>query len=114
MSDYSSEPLAVDTVGVLGVGLRGSGIAESVARAGLDVIAHEPVQAVLELARQRIEKSLGRGVGGGKISDEEAAAALDRITFSTVLEDMGKAQVVIEAITEDVAVKRDAFRILDE
>jgi 3-hydroxybutyryl-CoA dehydrogenase len=104
---------SIDTVAVLGAGFMGSGIAESIARAGLDVLVYEPEQAVLEHSRERIEVSASRAVAGGKLSDAEAAELVDRLTFTSSLEELAPAELVIEAIIEDVDVKRHAFAQLD-
>jgi 3-hydroxybutyryl-CoA dehydrogenase len=103
-----------ETVGVFGAGFMGSGIAESVARGGLDVLVHEPDGGVLERSRERIHQSVERAVSGGKLTHEEAGELVDRIGFTTTLEHLEGAQLVIEAIVEDVAVKREAFARLDD
>jgi 3-hydroxybutyryl-CoA dehydrogenase len=101
-------------IGVIGGGLMGSGIAEVCARSGVDVTVVEvdPVRA--EKARAAIEKSLDRGVRSGKVSDEDRGAALDRLAYSTTLEDLAGADAAIEAIIEDERAKRELFRRLDE
>jgi 3-hydroxybutyryl-CoA dehydrogenase len=100
-------------IGVAGAGFMGSGIAESTALAGLDVVVYEPGQAALDGSRAGIEKSIGRRVDRKRLSDEDATALLSRITWTTSLEDLAPAGMVIEAIVEDVDVKRDLFGRLD-
>ncbi len=100
-------------VGVVGAGLMGSGIAESVARAGAPVLLHEPDQTVLDRARGGIERSLERAVERGKLDAGDAAAAVGRIVASTDIDLLGDADLIVEAVTEDVEVKRDVFRALD-
>jgi 3-hydroxybutyryl-CoA dehydrogenase len=100
-------------VGVVGAGFMGSGIAESAARAGLDVALHEPEQAALDHARERIRASVDRGVAGGKLTEAEAEELLARITTTTELEGLSGAELVVEAVFEDPAVKGPIFRDLD-
>ncbi len=101
-------------IGVIGGGLMGSGIAEVCARSGVDVTVVEMDRARAETARAAIEKSLDRGVRSGKVSDEDRGAALDRLAYSTALEDLAGADAAIEAIVEDETAKRELFRRLDE
>jgi len=101
-------------IGVIGGGLMGSGIAEVCARSGVDVTVVEVDPARAEKARAAIEKSLDRGVRSGKVSDDDRGAALDRIAYSTALEDLAGADAAIEAIIEDERAKRELFRRLDE
>ena len=104
----------VREIGVVGAGFMGSGIAESAARAGLRVHVYEPAAGPLEQSRTRIAASVGRAVRGGKMDDEQAQALQDRITFSSELHSLHGAELVIEAIVEDLNVKREVFRTLDD
>src|SRR4051794_33792576 len=97
-------------VGVIGGGLMGSGIAEVCARSGVDVTVVEVDPGRAEKSRASIEKSLSRGVRSGKVSEEDRGAALDRLAFSTTLDDVEGADAVIEAIIEDEHAKRDVFK----
>jgi 3-hydroxybutyryl-CoA dehydrogenase len=101
------------TVGIVGAGLMGSGIAETVARAGFDVTLVEPKRAPLERSRVRIRESLMRAVRGGKLDEPELGATQDRIGYATDLEAIGDCGVVIEAVFEDADVKGSLFRDLD-
>jgi 3-hydroxybutyryl-CoA dehydrogenase len=104
----------IDTVGVIGGGFMGSGIAESSARAGVSVLIYEPEQAPLNRSRARIEESLGRAAKRGRLSAEDHAATLERITWTSELSDLVSVDATIEAVTEDVAVKGKLFQQLDE
>jgi 3-hydroxybutyryl-CoA dehydrogenase len=104
----------VEVIGVVGAGFMGSGIAESAARAGVGVHVYEPQDAALTRSDERIAQSVRRAVSRGKMSDEDATALRDRIAFTTSLEDLGPAQVVVEAIVEDPTVKGQVFRTLDD
>jgi 3-hydroxybutyryl-CoA dehydrogenase len=104
----------VREIGVVGAGFMGSGIAESAARAGLRVRVYEPSPAPLEQSRSRIAASVERALRGGKLDTEAAQALQERITFSSELHSLHGAQLVIEAIVEDLDVKREVFRTLDD
>src|SRR4051812_48791771 len=103
----------VREIGVVGAGFMGSGIAESAARAGLRVRVYEPSPAPLEQSRTRIAASVERAVRGGKLDAEAAEALKERITYSSELHSLHGSELVIEAIVEDLEVKRDMFRTLD-
>jgi 3-hydroxybutyryl-CoA dehydrogenase len=101
-------------VGVIGGGLMGSGIAEVCARSGVDVTVVEVDPARAEKSRAAIEKSLDRGVRSEKVSPDDRAAALERLAYTTSLDDVEGADAAIEAIVEDEAAKRDLFVRLDQ
>jgi 3-hydroxybutyryl-CoA dehydrogenase len=103
----------IEELGVVGAGFMGSGIAESAARAGVTVTLYEPEAAPLEKSRGRIEASLARVVERGRLSQEDAAALVERIAWSTDLGSLAGADLVVEAIVEDERVKADTFRALD-
>ncbi|MBB4687561.1 3-hydroxybutyryl-CoA dehydrogenase [Amycolatopsis jiangsuensis] len=101
-------------VGVVGAGLMGSGIAEVHAKAGLDVVVNEVDQPALDAGKARIEKSLQRGVKSGKLSTEDADAALGRLRFTTELAEFADRDLVVEAVVEQEQAKVEVFRALDE
>jgi 3-hydroxybutyryl-CoA dehydrogenase len=103
----------VGAVGVVGAGFMGSGIAESAARAGLAVTVYEPEGKPLERSRARVDSSVARAVAGEKLSAEEGAALIERIEWTTKLGALGGADLVVEAIVEDAAVKGQVFQQLD-
>jgi 3-hydroxybutyryl-CoA dehydrogenase len=105
--------VTIERVGVIGGGLMGSGIAEVCARAGSEVIVHEIHTEAAEAARARLEGSLDRAMGRGKLEDAERVSALGRITFSTDLSDQADRQLVIEAASEDEELKKQIFADLD-
>ena len=104
----------MDTVGIVGAGQMGSGIAEVVAVAGVRALVHEPQDAPLHGSEERIAASLAKAVDRGKLAPQAAAVAADRIIFTTQIDDLADCQLVIEAVTEDRAIKCDVFRRLDE
>ena len=103
----------VERLGVLGAGTMGAGIAQVAAEAGLEVLVHDPVEGAYERARDRISGFLRRKAEKGEMSDEESAYALARIAPAPGIGDLALADLVIEAIPEDLAMKREAFHQLD-
>jgi len=104
----------VRTVGVVGCGLMGSGIAEVAARAGQDVVVLETSEELLQRGRGRIESSTGKAVERGRLTADDRDAVLGRIRGTTEVEDLAGADLVIEAATEDHATKVGMFRRLEE
>ncbi len=92
----------------------GSGIAEVSAKAGLDVVVREIDEHALAAGRARIEKSIARAADRGKLSAEDAGAALSRLRFTTDLGEMADRQVVMEAVPESEALKLEVFGLLDK
>ena len=103
----------ITLVGVAGCGLMGSGIAEVCARGGLDVVVREVDDAAAASGRARIEASLARAVRAGKLTADDRDAALARIRVTTALADLADRELVIEAATENPAVKAALFAELD-
>ena len=101
------------TVGVVGLGTMGAGIAEVFARAGCDVVALEPDEAALDRGRGHVQRSTGRAVQRGKLTAEAEAELLGRIQFSTDVMNVAPAQLVVEAIPEQIELKRELFGRLD-
>ena len=103
----------IRTVAVLGAGTMGAGIAQVVAEAGLDVRLHDPVDGATQRALGRIGGSLERRVDRGQVTAVDAGAALARIQAGDSVEGLASADLVVEAIPEDLELKRDVFRRLD-
>lgn len=103
----------IKTVGVLGCGLMGSGIAQVAAQAGYDTVVREISDALNEKGRASITKSLDKFVEKGKLSTKDRDATLGRLRFTTKLADLKAADIVIEAVTEDLEVKNDLWKELD-
>jgi 3-hydroxybutyryl-CoA dehydrogenase len=92
----------------------GAGIAEVAAKAGSMVLVREVNAELAEKAQGRISTSLDRAVERGKMTGDESSAALARIAYTTELSDMADRELVIEAVTEDEALKLEIFRTLDQ
>jgi 3-hydroxybutyryl-CoA dehydrogenase len=103
----------VRTVGVVGAGTMGSGIAQVAATAGYDVVMRDLTDELVAAGFENIDDSLARLVDSDRLAESEAEAALDRITGTTELEDLSAADLVVEAAVEDLDVKRDLFADLD-
>jgi 3-hydroxybutyryl-CoA dehydrogenase len=104
----------IQTIMVVGAGQMGSGIAQVAAQAGFRVILHDIRQEFVDRGRQTIEKNLARSVEKGKMSAEDKEAVLARLTLSVDLTDGRDADFVVEAVTENMGVKAEIFRQLDE
>jgi 3-hydroxybutyryl-CoA dehydrogenase len=105
--------MEISTIGVVGAGQMGSGIAHVAAASGFRVLLADRGAPFLEKARVSIEKNLEREVVKGKRTVEEKAQALRRIAICEDLSGFSGADCVIEAVVEDEAVKKDLFRELD-
>lgn len=104
---------SIKRVAVLGAGAMGGGIAQVCALSGFDTVLYDLAPEVVGAARDRIQASLQKGVDLGKTAPEAAAAALARLTPTARLADCAAAGLVIEAVPEDPAIKRDIFERLD-
>ncbi len=106
-----SEPIS--RMGVLGAGTMGAGVAQVAAEAGLEVMVHDPVEGAFERARTLIAGFLARKVQKEQLSEADARAALARLHATARLDEIAAAELVVEAIPEDLTLKTDAFRRLD-
>src|SRR5262245_50479196 len=106
--------MGIETVGVVGAGVMGVGVAESVARGGMDVVLIDISDEVLTRARRQLATNvrfhtLVRAGGAAQAS----RGLLDRITYSTDYETLARVDFVVENVTENVAVKRQIYPSLD-
>ena len=104
------EALSIKQVGVIGAGQMGSGIAHVAATTGINVVLNDIGEEQLDKAIATIDKNLERQVSREKISPADKQDALDRLTTSTDHAALGDCDVVIEAATEDEAVKREIYK----
>ncbi|MHB1066394.1 MAG: 3-hydroxyacyl-CoA dehydrogenase family protein [Candidatus Nanopelagicales bacterium] len=109
----AGQPRPVARVGVVGSGTMAAGIVEVFAKAGIDVAFVARSAGKADVVQARIAGSLAKAVDRGKLSDEERESALSRITGTTDLESLADADLVVEAVMEDLAVKLDLFAGLD-
>jgi 3-hydroxybutyryl-CoA dehydrogenase len=103
----------IRTIGVVGAGTMGSGIAQAFAQAGFDVMLHDVAPGAIDRACGRIEKSLGKLLAKQKLSPADRDAALARLHPTSTLKDLANADYIVEAVIEDAAVKRDLFGTID-
>jgi 3-hydroxybutyryl-CoA dehydrogenase len=103
----------IKKVGVLGCGLMGHGITQVAATAGYDVVVREVDDATLTKGIGKIEKQLARAIEKGKTSQEDADAVRGRIAGTTAYEDLSDCDLVLEAITEDLALKLEMWADVD-
>lgn len=103
----------IATVGVLGAGLMGSGIAQVAARAGVPTVVRELSEALCQQGYAAIEKQLATAVEKGKLTPEEQEAALGHITFTTELAALGDRDIIIEAVVENLETKNALWQELD-
>jgi 3-hydroxybutyryl-CoA dehydrogenase len=99
---------------VIGAGLMGSGIAQVSAQAGWDVVLRDVTDAALTRGTDGIKASYDKFVSKGKLSAEEAEAALARITTTTDMDAVADVDIVVEAVFEKLEVKHEIFRTLDK
>jgi 3-hydroxybutyryl-CoA dehydrogenase len=113
-TSQAPEARRFSTVGVIGLGTMGAGIAEVFAREGYAVVGVEKDDDGLARGRQYLEHSTGRAVKREKMTEAEQAELLGRITFTTSLKDLADADLVVEAVVESLETKKALFRDLDE
>jgi 3-hydroxybutyryl-CoA dehydrogenase len=106
-------PAEVGTVGVVGLGTMGAGIAQLCVQAGVETIGVEVSPELGDRARERIGHYLGRGVEKGRLTADERDAALARLRTTTERGDLAGCDLVVEAIVEDLEAKQAIFRELD-
>jgi len=108
-----TEPRTIATVGIVGAGTMGAGIAISALDAGLNVILLEQDDAALQRGTQRVADHYAGRVAAGKMKAEVAAANAERLTPTTDWSQFSRVDMVIEAVFEDLAVKQEVFKKID-
>jgi 3-hydroxybutyryl-CoA dehydrogenase len=104
---------SIERVGVVGLGTMGAGIAQVCIQAGVATVGREVSDELAERGRATIDHYLGRGVEKGRMSEGEKDAALGRLTLTTDLADLAGCDLVIEAVLEELGLKREVFSGLD-
>lgn len=113
MTTSTNEPRTFSTIGVIGLGTMGAGIAEVFARNGYTVVGIEKDEEGLARGREYLEHSTARAVRREKLTEAEKSELLGRITLSTSLKDLGDADLVVEAVVESLETKKALFSELD-
>lgn len=103
----------IKKVGVLGAGLMGSGIAEICAKAGYATVVREVSDDLVAKGKKKIEGSLGKAVEKGKLEAAQRDAIAGRLSYTTKLEELAGCDLIIEAIVENLELKREVYRTLD-
>src|SRR5437764_13793933 len=106
--------MEIRSVGVLGAGQMGLGIAQAAAQAGFDTIMPKATPGALGTQRAKVEKQLQKDVERGKLTAADHGALLERLRWTTHLHDLAEVDLVIESIVEELPVKQDHFGRLDE
>ena len=101
--------MAIQTVGVIGAGQMGNGIAHVLSQSGYSVLLNDVNQDALERAVERVRKNMDRQLRSGKISEDEINTAMGRIKTTLDLAELGTSDLIIEAATEDESVKQKIF-----
>src|ERR687885_659156 len=101
--------MQIRTVGVVGCGLMGSGIAEVCARSGYQTVVREVNEDLLGRGLERLQASMDTAVQRGKLAGEERDAARARLRGTTELGDFAECDLVIEAATENLKIKQETF-----
>jgi len=103
----------IETVGVVGAGTMGNGIAQVFAQSGFTVLLHDAAPAAVDRARKTIDKSLAKFVEKGKLTTEDRDAAIARIQPAASIDALGACDYAVEAVAEHIDIKRQIFSTLD-
>ncbi len=105
--------MAIESIGIIGSGIMGSGIAEVAAKAGMTVVLRSRKQESADAMVAGLEKSLDRQVEKGRLEQAARDEVVGRVTATSSLADLSDCDLVIESVVEDLAVKKDLFNELD-
>jgi 3-hydroxybutyryl-CoA dehydrogenase len=112
-ASLTDETTRIKTVVVLGSGAMGSGIAQVLAQTGYSVIVRDTEERFLKKGKEGIEDSLSRLVKKGAVSSSEKETVLNRLLLTTEIEKVKEGDFIIEAVTEDLEIKKELFRKID-
>jgi 3-hydroxyacyl-CoA dehydrogenase len=113
-TDFKETPLAINNVGVIGGGNMGSGIATAFLAAGFNLTLIEQNQAALDSGVERIKTNFKRNLKSGRINQKQMDTCLDNLIATTDYHQLGQSELVVEAIFEDLAVKKQLFAKLEK
>ncbi|MCY7365526.1 MAG: NAD(P)-binding domain-containing protein, partial [Frankiaceae bacterium] len=113
-SPVTATPRTVQRIGVIGTGTMASGIVEVCAKSGYDVVFRARGEDKVAAVQKRVEGSLDKALQRGKLTEQARAETVSRITGTTSLDDLADCDLVIEAVVEDLAIKKALFSALDE
>src|SRR3954470_14049821 len=105
--------MTIKRVGIVGSGIMGSGITECAAKNGYEVVLRSRKQETADKTVASLEKSLGKQVEKGRLTDEERTATLGRVSATSDLAELANCDLVLESIVEDLAEKKHLFTELD-
>jgi 3-hydroxybutyryl-CoA dehydrogenase len=106
--------MEIRSIGVLGCGTMGSGIAQVTAQRGIPTVLVKATPGAVDVPRGKIEKTLSREVEKGRLTEETYKVALDALVVTDRLHDLAECDLVVESIVEDAPTKTEAFRRLEE
>ena len=113
-SPQLKKDLMIKHVGIVGAGTMGSGIAQVVALAKIDVALYDVNDTLMRRGVERVRAELKTGVQKGKLTPEELAATMERIRLKSSMSDLGHCDLIIEAVIEDLRVKKDLFKHFEQ
>ena len=105
---------AVNLIGILGAGAMGSGIAQIASQAGQDVVLFDLSQEALTTSSANLQKVMNRLIEKGKVTSDEASAIQERIEKTTVISRLKDCDLIVEAIVEDLEIKKRVFKRIEE
>jgi 3-hydroxybutyryl-CoA dehydrogenase len=111
--DYYRSAMSIKRVGIVGSGIMGSGIAEVAAKTGHEVVLRSRRQESADDMLAGLEKSLGKQVERGKLSEDDRLATVSRVSATSDLHELAQCDLVIESIVEDLTAKKHLFNELD-
>lgn len=104
----------ISTIGILGSGTMGSGIAQVAAQSGFNVLLYDVSADALQKAMEKVKEELARGVKKGRLTQQQADTALGNIHVHSTLNPLQRSDFIVEAAVEDLSIKRELFKRLDE
>jgi len=105
---------AVNLIGIVGAGAMGSGIAQIASQAGQDVVLFDLSQEALTTSSANLQKVMNRLIEKGKVTSDEASAIQERIEKTTVISRLKDCDLIVEAIVEDLEIKKRVFKRIEE